>query len=185
MAVAAASLAALAWSYFASSGSTALGLEPADLNLIARGAVKGALHIDNIDNILSCLDKPMDTMENMKNAITRFSQKEISPKEIMFGVNDLGKGFKEIGAAVKDCDTKLGDRERQLFDEITSYFQTHSLTSTVSEVSKNVMVNGVDIYRELDAAYTNFLAKEYEVFGRDLGSAFTMTFIGNATLPEN
>ena len=41
------------------------------------------------------------------------------------------------------------------------------------------MVNGVDIYKQIDAAFTAYLAKEYEDFGRDIGAAFALTFIGN------
>lgn len=44
------------------------------------------------------------------------------------------------------------------------------------------MVNGIDIYKELDAAYTAYLAKEYEDFGRDIGSATTLIFLGNSTI---
>jgi len=40
------------------------------------------------------------------------------------------------------------------------------------------MVNGVNIYQEMNAGYTNYLAKEYEAFGRDVGVALTMIFIG-------
>lgn len=46
------------------------------------------------------------------------------------------------------------------------------------EVGANIVVNGVDIYREMQAAYTNYLAKQYESFGRDVGVAITLVFIG-------
>ena len=46
------------------------------------------------------------------------------------------------------------------------------------EVGKNVVVNGVDIYRELSAAYTNYLGAEYEAFGNDVGVALALVFIG-------
>ena len=42
-----------------------------------------------------------------------------------------------------------------------------------------MLINGVDIYRELSAAYTNFYAKEYESFGRSIGTSMAMTFIGD------
>lgn len=42
------------------------------------------------------------------------------------------------------------------------------------------MVNGIDIYHDLSAAYTNYLAKEYESFGKDIGAALALTFIGPA-----
>lgn len=47
------------------------------------------------------------------------------------------------------------------------------------EVGKNVVVNGVDIYRELSAAYTNYLGAQYEEFGRDIGVSLALVFIGS------
>ena len=41
------------------------------------------------------------------------------------------------------------------------------------------MVNGIDIYKELSAAYTSYYAKEYEAFGKDVGIAVALTFIGS------
>jgi hypothetical protein len=46
-------------------------------------------------------------------------------------------------------------------------------------MGKNVVVNGVDIYRELSAAYTNYLGAQYEDFGRDIGIALALVFIGS------
>ena len=40
------------------------------------------------------------------------------------------------------------------------------------------MLNGVDIYRELSAAYTNYLGGQYEEFGRDIGVSLALIFIG-------
>lgn len=47
------------------------------------------------------------------------------------------------------------------------------------EVGKNIVVNGVDIYRELSAAYTNYLGAQYEDFGRDIGVSLALVFIGS------
>jgi hypothetical protein len=33
-------------------------------------------------------------------------------------------------------------------------------------LGNNIMLNGVNIFQELNAAYTNYLGKEYEAFGR-------------------
>ena len=46
------------------------------------------------------------------------------------------------------------------------------------ELGTNIVVNGVDIYREMSAAYTNYLAKNYESFGRDIGVSLALIFIG-------
>lgn len=42
----------------------------------------------------------------------------------------------------------------------------------------NIIVNGVEIYKEMSAAYTNYQAKEFEGFGRDIGVAMALVFIG-------
>ena len=43
---------------------------------------------------------------------------------------------------------------------------------------ENIIVNGVEIYKEMSAAYTNYQAKEFEGFGRDIGVAMSLVFIG-------
>ena len=182
-ATAAASLAALAYTYYKTrNGIASLDLSQHDLQLIAQGAVKGVLHTENIDDIMQCVSEPIQTMESMKTAISTFSDEgQKSTAQIINGVRQLGRGFYDLAEAVKNCDQRLEGRERQLFHEITEFFQKSSMSDTCSAISLNVMVNGVDIYTQLDAAYTAYLAKEYEDFGRDMGSAFTLTFIGNST----
>ena len=52
-ATAAASLAALAYTYYKTrNGIASLDLSQHDLQLIAQGAVKGVLHTENIDDIM-------------------------------------------------------------------------------------------------------------------------------------
>lgn len=41
-----------------------------------------------------------------------------------------------------------------------------------------MVVNGVEIYREMSAAYTNYNDKNFEGFGRDIGIAMALVFIG-------
>lgn len=50
--------------------------------------------------------------------------------------------------------------------------------SLAINAGKNIVVNGVDIYKEMSAAYTNYSAKEFEGFGRDIGVALALIFIG-------
>ena len=121
-------------------------------------------------------------MEEMKEGIHIFSETSSqSSSEIIKGVRSIGKGLVNLGLAVKDCDKRLEGRERELFVQLTSYFYTMSMTSAATAVSLNVMVNGVDIYKQLDAAYTSYLAKEYEDFGRDIGAALSLTFVGDTS----
>jgi hypothetical protein len=100
-------------------------------------------------------------MDSMKEAITKFSDPDAkkSVTDVISGVRSLGKGFAQLGDAVRSCDQKLEGRERALFSEICTYFQEKSYTDAAATATSNVMVNGIDIYRELDAAFTAYLAK--------------------------
>lgn len=40
-------------------------------------------------------------------------------------------------------------------------------------------MNGVDIFREMSAAYTNYKAQEYEAFGKDIGVSLALILIGS------
>jgi len=107
----------------------------------------------------------------------QFSKNDIGLSDIIKGVNDLGTSFKKLGQAVNECDEHLKDSpEMKVFLEMTDVFTNAS----PSELAGNVMVNGIDIYHDLSAAYTNYLAKEFEQFGKDIGAALALTFIGPA-----
>lgn len=59
MAAAAASLAAMSFTYYyTKNGIPSLNLKPEDLTLIARGTIKGALHIEDLTEIEKCLENP-------------------------------------------------------------------------------------------------------------------------------
>ena len=49
----------------------------------------------------------------------------------------------------------------------------------VYQIGENLNVNGVDIFREMTAAYTNYKAEEYEAFGKDIGISLAMILIGS------
>jgi len=155
------------------------------LQLIARGTIKGALHTDNIDNILECVRGPLGTFDEIEqeieDAVRAFSKETPGISDIILGVNALGTSFKKLGKAVNDCDEHLKDSpEMKVFQEMTDIFINAKSSEVVVKVSNNIWVNGVDIYHDLSAAYTNYLAKEYEQFGQDVGAALALTFIGPA-----
>lgn len=70
----------------------------------------------------------------------------------------------------------------QLFEEMTSIFEDVSAKDIAIKTGSNLMVNGVNVFREFSAAYTNYFAKHYEQFGKDIGSALALVFIGKDQL---
>lgn len=101
--------------------------------------------------------------------------------DIVVGVNNLGKSFKTLANITNTCETDLKDsKEMEVFFEMVYTFENAEAKDIALTVGKNVFVSGVDIYRELSAAYTNFFAKQYHQFGIDIGAAFALVFIGPA-----
>ena len=60
----AAALAMLGVSYFyTKKGAPVIWLEQKDLQLIAKGAMTGALHTQGLESILSCIEDPLGTVK--------------------------------------------------------------------------------------------------------------------------
>lgn len=43
---------------------------------------------------------------------------------------------------------------------------------------QSIVINGVNIYNEMRAAFTNYIGKQYKQFGKDVGVALALTYIG-------
>ena len=108
--------------------------------MIARGAVKGALHTEDLDDILSCLDDPDSFIQDVEKAVSEFDERDVSS-----GLFDLGLSFSALAKGIKDCDSDTTEREIIIFKEmIRSFLEPKSLSI---KAGKSFTVNGVDIYK--------------------------------------
>ena len=85
--------------------------------------------------------------------------------EIVLDSDDLSLdgATDDLGVIVNDCETEITDSvEMDLFKKMTNMFMNTEIKDIALTVGKNIIVSGVDVYRELSAAYTNFFAKQYE-----------------------
>jgi len=89
---------------------------------------------------------------------------------------ELGMSFTVLAHGVKNCDSDISEREIQIFKEMLKNFENPK--SLAIRAGNNIVVNGMDVYREMSAAYTNYRAGEFEGFGRDIGIALALIFIG-------
>jgi hypothetical protein len=120
-----------------------------------------------------------DLKDELLLSIQSFTKEKPGILDIVTGVPHRGKSFQALGELANTCESSIKEsREMELFIEMTQIFKDTSAKDIALEVGKNVFVGGVDIYRELSAAYTNFFAKQYHQFGVDIGAAFALVFIG-------
>jgi hypothetical protein len=92
------------------------------------------------------------------------------------GFTDLSAAFYELALAVKDCDSDVTKRELEIFNKMLEAFKDPK--NIFVQAGSNIVINSVEIYQEMSAAYTNYKVAEYEGFGRDIGVALALVFIG-------
>ena len=86
-------------------GVPALGLEPADIQLIARGAVKGALHHENIDDILTCLGEPQIVLADLEEAVGNLEHYDFL--HVTMALQNVGHSMMSIFGAMCKCDSQV------------------------------------------------------------------------------
>lgn len=84
--------------------------------------------------------------------------------------------FHHLIDAIKHCDNEVTQREVKILTKMLENFKNPK--DLAYKIGTNIVINGVDIYQEMSAAYTNYLAKEYEGFGKDVGISLSLIFIG-------
>ena len=83
MAASAASLAAMSFIYyFTKNGIPSLDLKQEDLYLMTKGAIEGALHTADLDDIMKCIDKPEGVMSKIESAMSRFNIEKVGVTEV-------------------------------------------------------------------------------------------------------
>jgi hypothetical protein len=173
---AAMSAMAVAAYYMTKKGAPSLGLTQEDLQSVAKGIIKGTLHDDDLDNIMQCVSDPKQIVDDFEYAIANFSKKDMEMTDVMASLTKIGMSVKKLADAAKECDNDITKRELQILQKMIGRFSDPK--TFAYEMGANIVINGVDIYREMSAAYTNYLGKDYESFGRDIGVSLALIFIG-------
>jgi hypothetical protein len=87
-----------------------------------------------------------------------------------------GSALADLTLSIKDCDSEVTEKELEIFTNMLKAFKDPQ--SLAIKAGSNIVLNGVEVYREISAAYTNYKVQEFEGFGRDLGIALALVFIG-------
>jgi hypothetical protein len=82
--------------------------------------------------------------------------------------------LKTVKAGMQDCSSLKADWTK--LEQMIAIFD--SPTSFAYHVGKDLMVNGVDIYHEIDTAITDYKTALWYDFGVNIGKATAKTIIG-------
>jgi hypothetical protein len=88
------------------------------------------------------------------------------------GLELAGKAVELIPTMLKDCSSIKNDLET--LAKMALIFE-HPLTLAYT-VGKNLLVNGIDIYKKISDAVTSYKSGDYYNFGKDIGEALDEVF---------
>ena len=158
----------------ASAWSTNYTLTVDDAIQFTEGLVEAALGKECPD-VTTCLTDLNTLASNVETAFHDFEQETFSG--VKNGIEMMGTIAESISNDLQNCEAI--EPEFQQLIEMAKQFK--SPWSFAYHVGKDLLVNGVEIYHDIDGAVTAYNAKQYKTFGTDVGDALHAVFVGDAS----
>merc|ERR1711935_790334 len=148
------------------------------LEQIVEGILKGALDAENMTDITTCITDMDKVFAQTEQAVKDFEAGGAS--NILSGLKELGGVLQAVDVDMKDCSKAKEDWPR--LEALAKVFQ--SPKEFAFHVGKDIMVNGKDIFNEIEASVADYKAEEWEQFGVEVGTAAAKTILGDDEEPE-
>ena len=139
---------------------------------IVEGILMGALDAEGFTDIEHCIQDVEHVITDAQNAFEDFSKKDL--EDIIAGVKEVADLLQTVKVGMKDCSSLKADWQKlaqmvQIFDSPTSF---------AYHVGKDLMINGVEIYHEVETAITDYNNGDWSGFGYNIGEAAAKTILG-------
>lgn len=132
----------------------------------------GALDAEGFTDISSCIADAEHVFADAEDAIKDFESKDTA--KIIDGVKKVADLLKTVQAGMSDCSHLKADWEK--LAKMAAIFE--SPTSFAYHVGKDLMINGKDIFAEVEDSITQYGSGNWEKFGEDIGEAAAKTILG-------
>jgi len=141
---------------------------------ITEGVLMGALQAEGFTDIEHCIQDVETFVQDAEIAVQDFEKKTASG--MIDGLKEVAAMYKVIQAGMVDCSKSKEDWTK--FLEMISIFD--SPASFAYHVGKDLIVNGAEIYGEVNGAISDYHAGNWYNFGIELGEASAHTFLGDS-----
>jgi hypothetical protein len=139
---------------------------------IVEGFLKGAVQAEGLTDIEKCIQDAEGVVSDAETAIADFEKKDLN--DIVAGFKALADLVTKVKSGMSDCGHLSGDLHK--LETIVATFT--NLPAFAWHVGSDLLVNGVDIYNDIDHAITNFKSSNWEQFGENVGDASAKVFLG-------
>lgn len=139
---------------------------------IVGGILKGALDAEGFSDINTCIADAEHIFADAEDAIKDFESKDTA--KIIDGVKKIADILQTVQKGMSDCSQLKADWAK--LEKMAAIFS--SPTAFAYHVGKDLMINGVDIFHEIEDAIQQYADKNWEQFGVDVGEAAAKTILG-------
>jgi hypothetical protein len=148
-------------------------LDKAKLEAIVQGVLQGALHAEHFDDINHCIADAEHVFGDAEAAYKDF--KAGGANHVIDGMKQIADLLKTVKTGMQDCSSLKADWTK--LEAMVAVFSNP--TSFAYHVGKDLMVNGQDIFQEIETAVSDYEAGNWENFGYQVGEAAAKTILGN------
>ena len=142
-----------------------------DVAKVASGIVYGAIKAES-QVATTCFKDGDKLIKEIQEAVADFKKESFSG--VKAGIKMVGTISDQVGNDIKDCSAGVKDIEKLI--EMAASFK--SPWAFAFHIGKDILLNGVDIYNDIDSAISNWDNSNYYNFGENLGDALAKVFVG-------
>jgi len=139
---------------------------------IVEGVLKGALDAEGFTDIEKCVQDTEHVISDVEVAVKDFEGHSLP--QVVDGIKKIADILKTVKVGMKDCSSMKADWAK--LEAMVKVFD--SPTSFAYHVGKDLLVNGVQIYGEINTAVTDYKAGQWNDFGYQIGEAAAKTILG-------
>ena len=141
------------------------------------GFMLGALDTEKIDSLDTCVMDMNPMVIDMVNAVNDFE--DGSYHAIADGIYNLGQFISQVGIVMEDC-VAISESDVSKLKEMGEAFEHPK--QLIIDAENNVIMNGVEIYKDVRTALTDMKDSKYEQAGKKWGDVAALVLYGQANM---
>ena len=155
------------------------GVTAIEVTELIDGFLIGALTVENVQDLDTCISDFNPLVTDMVTAVNDFE--DGSYHKIADGIYQLGQFVSQVGVLMEDCAAVSSEDVAKLSQMAQVFLHPKQL---LIDVEQNVIVNGVEIYKDVKAAGNDMREQKFEAAGKEYGTIAALVLWGDQNMAE-
>jgi hypothetical protein len=124
----------------------------------------------------SCFDHAVGDVVALYEAVEQIHTEDEG--KVKDGLRTLAGALEDFPGTLATCKAGVADAQKEISRLKSAIVQMKSPSTFAVHIGHDLLVNGVDIYKEVKDAVTQYRGKHWSAFGEDLGKALSKLLVG-------